>query len=412
MEVANYTLTSKEAQKDFDLVVYGTKGQPVIVFPEGDSSCMSWENNGMLDAVRDLVEDGTIRLVCVDSSDDETWYARGALNPYRLENLENFFAFVGKDLLPFVRKVSSNARKKTPLLAGVGIGALNATIALLRKPASYAGLLALSGTYDLQYFFDEALDSAWQAYAPYDLVDGLMLDGSSAKKLSSLPIAFACGQEGSETGIGTQRALQEKLAQKNIQATFEYWGYDVSHDWYWWQEETRQLLPCLLEKGGLDKRAKDAEIAAAQAEADHAADIANQRQQELVAARDSLEDAKLVVKKSNERYHHEEEQVQAKQANAAKYAQIATEAWIERDRIAALLNEAIRKGDEAQAQADAAAKELSDAEWIAGEARADAHHAVVGLKDAVQRLVDCEQASVAADEDKVAADKALKDLLG
>jgi len=410
MDVANYTLTSKAAQKDFDLVVYGSKGQPVIVFPEGDSSCVSWENHDMLGAVADLVDEGRIRLVCVDSSDDESWYARGALDAYRLDNLQAFFAFVDKDLLPFVRTISAKERRKRPLLVGAGMGALNATIAILRKPSSFAGLLALSGTYDLQYFFDDAVDSAWEAFAPYALLDGLDPEGSKAKRLGEVPLAFVCGQEGSETGIGTQRVLEQRLAQRGILASFEYWGLDVSHDWYWWQEEVRQILPCLLEKDGLVRRAQEARISLAQAEAARAGRVMDQRQAELEDATSALEAAKQVVKASAERYHHEEEQVKAKQAKAAELAQKATEAWVERDRIAALLNEAIRKGDAAQAQADAAAKELSDAEWICGEARADGQNAVSGLKGAVQRLVDCERAHDAAKEAKEAAEKALREV--
>ena len=37
MEVKNYTLHGDKANKDFDLVVYGSKGRPAIAFPEGDS---------------------------------------------------------------------------------------------------------------------------------------------------------------------------------------------------------------------------------------------------------------------------------------------------------------------------------------------------------------------------------------
>lgn len=76
--------------------------------------------------------------------------------------------------------------------------------------------------------------------------------------------------------------MEGLLADKGIDATFEYWGLDVSHDWSWWQEEARQLLPCLLEPNGLLKRKLSARFAIAKAAAEHAAERLRVDKEELL----------------------------------------------------------------------------------------------------------------------------------
>lgn len=406
MEVKNYTLHGDKANKDFDLVVYGSKGRPAIAFPEGDSSCLSWENNGMVDAVADLVDAGKVQLFCVDTSDSESWHAHGALREYRLENLEGFFAFVEGELATFIKKVSDS--KEPPLVLGAGMGALNATIAMLRRPKDYSGLLALSGTYDVHQLIEGDLDEPWRAFSPFDLLDDLTSRKAEATLLRERQLAFVCGQSDSETGADTQRQLDTAMAERDVPATFEYWGFDVSHDWYWWQEELRQLLPCLLVEGGLKRRIQDALVARAQEEATRAKKVADQREEGLSDAKNALSLAKAAVRKGEERRRDEEAHVKERQDDVAKFTRVATDAWAERDRVAALLSEVTQKAEAAQAKVDAAAKQLSDAEWIAGEARAAAQEAVAQREAARRRVKDCEAALEEARAVQANADEALK----
>ncbi|WP_058271123.1 alpha/beta hydrolase-fold protein [Olsenella massiliensis] len=255
MDVRELTLHATAANRDLDVVVYGRSGRQVLAFPEGDSSCMSWENNGLVDALSGLVDEGLVQLVCFDSLDDEAWHARGAVGSYRLENVQAFLSFVERDLPAVLASLSGETAPTPPIAAGVGIGALNATLAVLRRPQDFSGLVALSGTYDVSRLLGQELDEDWRLLSPLDIVAGLTPRKKATRLLRELPLAFVCGQEPSETGLDTQRELEELLTSKGVAATFEYWGYDVSHDWYWWREELFQLLPCLLEKDGLATRA-------------------------------------------------------------------------------------------------------------------------------------------------------------
>jgi esterase/lipase superfamily enzyme len=54
------------------LVAYGHYGRPVLVFPSEQGRAWDFENNGMVDAVADLIDSGRVKLYCVESGDRDT----------------------------------------------------------------------------------------------------------------------------------------------------------------------------------------------------------------------------------------------------------------------------------------------------------------------------------------------------
>ncbi|RGS52063.1 alpha/beta hydrolase-fold protein [Olsenella sp. AF21-51] len=368
METKDFTLHREGVDGDFDVTQYGTAGRPVIAFPEGDSSCASWGEGGMVDALAGLIDAGRVRLFCVDSADDASWYAGYAPADYRLTSLGGYFDLVENELAQLVRNKAPDAG--APIVVGAGLGALNATIAMLRKPSLYGGLLALSGTYDAAWVVGDAMSDAWRAFSPVDLVRGLGDNPLLVKALSGLQLAFVCGTGAGEEGGQTQRTLQGELEAAGVGATFEYWGADVDHSWNWWQEEARQLLPCLLEEGGLQRRHAASVVGDARAAAQSAsADVAGTGER-LEQAKERLAQMHDALAAAEERTKAEQQSVAEHAKEAERLAAAARDAWAEKDRIAALLEDAIRKGNEAQVEADKAAAELSSAQWIAGEAEA------------------------------------------
>lgn len=410
MEVVDYTLPSEELERDFDVTVYGNAGWPAIVFPEGDSTCTSWENAGMITALQPLVDAGEIQLFCVDSMDNEGWYASSALPEYRLESIRSYLQFVQKDFASFVATHSSSEKK--PLLLGAGMGALNATLLLLNDPGQFGGLLALSGNYDVRSFLSEEPSQEWLRFSPVDRVPNLTKEEVTA--LAALPVAFVCGQHQSEDGLPSQRTLDAEFAQKGLEATFEYWGFDVSHDWNWWQEEAKQLIPCILSSNGLKERKLSAEVAAAKAEVEHVSQVLSDHTDQLEQARTARTEATKKKREATKRLKHEQSQVAEQLAREQELSQVAQDAWSKRDAAARVLEEATRAGNEAQAAADEARADREKAEWYAGEAQAaadqsdtDVHTAAAVLEERKAAVADATAAKERAEEAYAKAKEAL-----
>ena len=58
------------------VIAYGHFGRPVLVFPSEAGRAWDFENNGMIEAVRELVDEGRVKFYCVDSLDQWSWSDR------------------------------------------------------------------------------------------------------------------------------------------------------------------------------------------------------------------------------------------------------------------------------------------------------------------------------------------------
>lgn len=407
MKTSHVTVQSTDLLREMDVVSYGDAGPAVIAFPEGNSSFASWQDGGMVDALAPIIDAGKLRLFCPDSTDLMGWYSRYAVPEYRLANIEGFFKFVKNDLLPLVNKACGGEQR--PVLVGAGMGALNACLLMLRDPELFGGLLALSGTYDARRFVVGDLPEGWEEVSPVDIVEALPQNGKARRVLKGLPIAFVCGQDASEDGIDTQRALQKAFEDRDIEATFEYWGYDVSHSWEWWQREVTEMLPAVLAPEGLADRKLGASLAYAKREAEHARTELVDAQAKLAAARDALKIAKEDLKVTSKRVKSEEESVRKCGLAEDELVEKARKAWSERDRIAAQLRDIEATAQDAQGKADAATKARKDAEWILGEARAAAAQARTNNEAAEQELQERDAQAVKATKEDVEAQERLKE---
>ncbi|MGH2735160.1 MAG: esterase family protein, partial [Actinomycetota bacterium] len=63
---------------DGNLLVYGHYGRPVLVFPSEQGSASDYENRDMIASVAPLIEEGRLKMFCVDSFDQASW-SRGDL---------------------------------------------------------------------------------------------------------------------------------------------------------------------------------------------------------------------------------------------------------------------------------------------------------------------------------------------
>ena len=58
------------------VIRYGHYGRPVIVFPSEQGRAWDYESNGMVGAVSHLIDEGRVKLYCVDSFDHASWSDR------------------------------------------------------------------------------------------------------------------------------------------------------------------------------------------------------------------------------------------------------------------------------------------------------------------------------------------------
>jgi len=235
------------ATSDFrgQVVVHGHFGRPVLVFPSEAGRAWDFENNGMVDAVRWMVDAGRVKFYCVDSADAFTWSDLSVPLEERARRHELYERWVIEDVVPFIREDCSG--RSDIMTLGCSLGAFHAANLALRHADLFPEALCLSGSYD---------PSEWDAWGdrgdasyfhnPMEYVANLQ--GNHLDWLrGAVHLVLVVGQGSWE--VDPTRALPSTqrfaavLSEKGIPHELDVWGHDVPHDWTSWQRQLAHHLP-------------------------------------------------------------------------------------------------------------------------------------------------------------------------
>ncbi|MBA3232601.1 MAG: esterase [Propionibacteriales bacterium] len=228
-----------------EVIAYGHGGRPVIVFPSEAGRAWDFENNQMVDAVADLVDDGRARLYCVDSLDAFSWSDRSTPLEERAARHRLYTAWLADVLLPFVN--ADNRGGAEPMALGCSLGAYHAVQFALQRADLVPLAIGFSGNYDVGTWrvWGERGDAAYFAN-PADYVPNLHGDHLSwlQSRLSLLLIVGQGDWETHPTGaLPSTTAMAQMFQDKGIRCELDLWGHDVAHDWPWWRRQLAHHLP-------------------------------------------------------------------------------------------------------------------------------------------------------------------------
>ena len=180
----------------------------------------------------------------VDGIDGESWSDENGNPRYRIEQQERWFHYVTEELLPEYRPWERKA-----LVTGCSMGGVHAGNFFFRRPDLFDGMVSMSGLFNAQYFFHDYMDDLVYANSPVHFLPNMPYDHPWMQLYRESRIILCCGQGAWEEDLlyGT-RELDRVLSDKGIPHWADYWGFDVAHDWNWWQKQ----LPYFLGKLGED----------------------------------------------------------------------------------------------------------------------------------------------------------------
>jgi esterase/lipase superfamily enzyme len=244
MHVERHRWYSPALGQEMECELYGHAGRPVLAFPSQDGRMADFAGFGMIDACREILEAGRMRLVAVDGIDWQSWTNAAVAPAERARRHLAYDRYVMDELVPFVRKT---AGRGTMWVTGCSMGAFHAANFFFRRPDVFDGVIGLSGLYSATSFIADQWDDATYFNSPLQYLPGLA-DPAFLDRYRRSAIAFGVGQgRWEEDCLADTRALEGILRGKGIPAWFDYWGGDVDHDWPWW----RKMLPYFLDRMGV-----------------------------------------------------------------------------------------------------------------------------------------------------------------
>ncbi len=242
MEKKYFREYSRYLNRYMEFNVYGYSGQPFLVFPAQNGRYFDFEGFKMMDNVMDLINSGKIQLFCCDSIDGETWSAENKEYDKRIQLHEQWFNYIIEELVPRIFEINyygnGNNYADGIITTGCSMGGAHAANFMFRRPDIFKGTIALSGYYDSDIFFGNYCDELVYNNAPIKYIQGMSYDHPYVDMYRKSKIILCCGQGAWEGEmLRSIYKIKELFQYKDIPAIVDVWGYDVDHDWNWWQKQ-------------------------------------------------------------------------------------------------------------------------------------------------------------------------------
>jgi esterase/lipase superfamily enzyme len=234
MKVEHHVWHTSRLGRDMGIRVYGHWGSPVLVFPTSGGDEWEFERQGMLDALGRHVDGGKVKLFCVNSVNNQSWYDKDAHPRHRSYVQAMYDAYVAEEVVPFV-----HSHCQSPGIGitttGASFGAYHAVNSLLKHPQMFRRCLGLSGVYDLRRFMDGDYDDNFYFNNPVDYVQSLS-DPWFLEQLAQNDIRLVTGNGPFEDSRPSYQ-LSGVLWARGIRHSVDDWGPDGGHDWPYWKRQ-------------------------------------------------------------------------------------------------------------------------------------------------------------------------------
>ena len=221
--------------KDMQLLVFGHGGARVLVFPTSMGKFFEWEDQGMMGALAEHLERGWIQLYCVDSVDEESWYASYKHPADRARRHAEYDHYLLTEVLPL-----SEAKNSNPFLmtTGASFGAFHAMSFALRHPQLVGRVIGMSGIYDVREQTDGWSDATVYYHNPPQFIPNER-NPWRLEAMQRMDIILAIGRD--DNFAEHNRWFSGILWNQGIGNALRLWD-GWSHDWPYWKVMIRRYI--------------------------------------------------------------------------------------------------------------------------------------------------------------------------
>ena len=239
---------SMKLNRDMEGCLYGHAGVPMLFIPCQNGHFYDFESFHMSEVLSPWIDSGQVMVFSIDTIDKETWSSEFGDGGYKSWRHESWMEYIFYEVVPYIQHIAGerNGGGDTRIITfGCSLGATHAVNLYLRRPDIFRGLMALSGIYTASYGFGDYRDEKVYLNSPVEYMRNLPQDHPYIEMYNNERAVICVGQ-GAWEQPGTTRELDEICKSKGINIWFDYWGYDVNHDWPWWFKQAEYYMPFLL----------------------------------------------------------------------------------------------------------------------------------------------------------------------
>jgi esterase/lipase superfamily enzyme len=225
------------------VLVYGHWGRPLLAFPSEQGPADQYEERGMIDAIAWLIEEGRVKVYCVDSYDSASWHAHDLPLEERARRHGVYERWITETVAPWIHHDCDGSGEIA--VTGPSFGAYHAANFALKRADLFPLAICHSGVYDVSVVGWGERGDATYFNNPLDYVSHLQGDHLEWLR-SRVSLLLLCGEGAWEDTTGARDStirFADVLRGKGIHVELDVWGHDSAHDWPWWRKQLAHHLP-------------------------------------------------------------------------------------------------------------------------------------------------------------------------
>lgn len=221
--------------REFEMLVFGHEGYPVILFPASKGHYYQNKDFGLIDSAAGLIEQGKIKIYCPDSVDTQSWYNYSVHPSERVKTQLAYENTILHDVLGYIKHDTGLERTAA---AGCSFGAYHAANIAFRHPDLISHIFCMGGAFNIKQFIFGFYDDDCYFNNPLDYLPNLN-DPWYLDRIRQMGIILGTGDQ--------DYCLDENISLSNIldQKDIKHWldiRKGAGHDWRWWKEMFPQYL--------------------------------------------------------------------------------------------------------------------------------------------------------------------------
>jgi esterase/lipase superfamily enzyme len=225
-----------------DLIAYGHFGQPVLAFPSEQGRCWDYEDRGMVGAIVPLIEQGRVKLYCIDSYDAGSWFAPDTPIAERARRHGLYEDWIVNQVVPWIDADCAGGASGA-ITTGCSFGAYHAANLALKRADLFPIALCQSGVYDITGLGHGGGDAVY-FNNPMHYVANLHGD-HLAWLQGRVRLVLVCGQgqwEDTTGALESTKSFAALLRERGIACEAHLWGHEWPHDWPSWRAQVAHHL--------------------------------------------------------------------------------------------------------------------------------------------------------------------------
>ena len=243
MDRIEHFLNSEVLKKEMNIAVYGHYGFALLLFPATSDDYLEYENNGLIETIKQFIEKGKCTVFSIAGANFESWL-NGELSPEeKSQRHYEYNQFIIEEVLPFVFGTCGGP---VPVITcGAGIGAFHAANHYFRRPDIFYGMIAMSGTYNIMHFTGGYFDENCYFNSPVHYLPNLH-DEYWLSFLRNKHHVYMMTGTGENEHPANLDNIVSILNMKEIPHHHDYWGNEWGHNWVTWKAMLNHILETSL----------------------------------------------------------------------------------------------------------------------------------------------------------------------